>query len=178
MFIARVNHVEGSGRTCNLHKHSTATMVSKMTAARIPPAMTTVPADIRNALHQQPAGGGGGVTVGTAGQSGRREGRRERRGPGFVFVFSGSWNVLAKVVTRREPTCAHVLAATPPPPRSLHSPHLLCSESASKSSTFTAAKTHHFSLTRANNRSKDERPFYEKHSNIFNQPGNQYLLRR
>lgn len=31
-------------------------MVSKMTVARIPPAMTTVPADIRNPLHQQPAG--------------------------------------------------------------------------------------------------------------------------
>lgn len=41
--------------TCNLHKHSTATMVSKITVARIPPAMTTVPADIRNPLHQQPA---------------------------------------------------------------------------------------------------------------------------
>lgn len=27
-----------------------------MTVARIPPAMTTVPADIRNPLHQQPAG--------------------------------------------------------------------------------------------------------------------------
>lgn len=27
-----------------------------MTAARIPPAMTTVPADIRSPLHQQPAG--------------------------------------------------------------------------------------------------------------------------
>lgn len=46
--------------TCNLHKHSTATMVSKMTVARIPPAMTTVPADIRNPLHQQPAGRGAG----------------------------------------------------------------------------------------------------------------------
>lgn len=33
-------------------------MVSKMTVARIPPAMTTVPADIRNALHQPPAAGG------------------------------------------------------------------------------------------------------------------------
>lgn len=32
-------------------------MVSKITVARIPPAMTTVPADIRNALHQQPAEG-------------------------------------------------------------------------------------------------------------------------
>ncbi|KAK5909320.1 hypothetical protein CesoFtcFv8_003261 [Champsocephalus esox] len=31
-------------------------MVSKITVARIPPAMTTVPADIRNPLHQQPAG--------------------------------------------------------------------------------------------------------------------------
>ncbi len=30
-------------------------MVSKMTVAKIPPAMTTVPADIRNPLHQQPA---------------------------------------------------------------------------------------------------------------------------
>lgn len=29
-------------------------MVSKITVARIPPAMTTVPADIRNPLHQQP----------------------------------------------------------------------------------------------------------------------------
>lgn len=48
-------------RTCNLHKHSTATMVSKMTVARIPPAMTTVPADIRNPLHQQPAGRGAGT---------------------------------------------------------------------------------------------------------------------
>lgn len=46
-------------RTCNLHKHSTATMVSKMTVARIPPAMTTVPADIRNPLHQHPTGGEG-----------------------------------------------------------------------------------------------------------------------
>lgn len=45
-----------TSHTCNLHKHSTATMVSKMTVARIPPAMTTVPADIRNPLHQQPAG--------------------------------------------------------------------------------------------------------------------------
>lgn len=50
-------------RTCNLHKHSTATMVSKMTVARIPPAMTTVPADIRNPLHQQPAGTAQAQTV-------------------------------------------------------------------------------------------------------------------
>lgn len=34
-------------------------MVSKMTVARIPPAMTTVPADIRNPLHQHPEGGEG-----------------------------------------------------------------------------------------------------------------------
>lgn len=52
-------------RTCNLHKHSTATMVSKMTVARTPPAMTTVPADIRNPLHQQPAGRAQTVTEAT-----------------------------------------------------------------------------------------------------------------
>lgn len=41
--------------TCSLQQHSTVTIVNKMTAAMIPPVMTTVPAVIRNLLHQQPA---------------------------------------------------------------------------------------------------------------------------
>ena len=43
-------------------------MVSRMTAARIPPAMTTVPADIQTPPHPQ-----------SAGEEEKRE-RRERRG--------------------------------------------------------------------------------------------------
>lgn len=53
-------------------------MVSKMTAARIPPAMTTVPADIRNPPHQ-PSGQEETLRAGRKGHGRRRGGEKKRR---------------------------------------------------------------------------------------------------